>query len=131
MGNCLQDGEQVKALLKNYQPPLSNLLDSNPKEKNITLLEDQITQYQERIWYLSDTIGVAYLKFDGKNPYAKIKPRISPTNSNKTRRGRSNMRKIYLSPPTPLRYVYASLKVKQAQNCAMTRTAQPYDTLNT
>ena len=68
-------------------------------------------------------MGVTYLVLYGENTYAKIKPRSSLTNYNKTRRVRSNRKKIYLYPPTSLRYFEASLTVKLEQKYASPRTA--------
>ena len=41
---------------------------------------------------------MGYFAFDSQEPYTKLIPRVSPTNSNKKIRGRTIMRWIYLSP---------------------------------
>ena len=67
-------------------------------------------------------IGITFLAFDTKNPYTD-QLRGSPTKSRKTRQGRSNMQRIYLSLPNlyhicgGLRLVKTGAKLCHAKNC--------------
>ena len=56
---------------------------------------------------LSDLIGSTYRAFNVENPYNK-QLRHYPSNSNKRRQGRRNIRKIYLSPHN-LSQIYGGL----------------------
>ena len=96
MGICLKEREQEQTLLKNILPSLSGLFDSNTQDKNISRLQAQKYQHRESKGEISDAIYIVYLVHDSENSYNNIKPRSSSTNSNKTIRGRSNMKNLPL-----------------------------------
>ena len=98
VGASLQEIEETKVLMDNLLDSMVDLLDNDTGSSRISHLQAPIPLYRQRIADLTDSIGVAYFSFDSQQPYSYLRPRVSLTNSIKTRRGRTNIRRVYLSP---------------------------------
>ena len=78
-------------------------------ENHITIhLKSSITSYKQRISDLTYSIGFVYFAFEFKRPYSELRPKFSPTNSNRTRGIMNSMRIIYLFP-TDISTIYGGL----------------------
>ena len=97
-GTWLWEKEYTKALLYNSPYTLNKLIWVYPDNPRTTHLQAQIPLYNQRLADLSNSIGVEYFSFTSQRPYSKLRPRGSPINSSKTRRGIISMWRMYLVP---------------------------------
>ena len=116
-----------KAPPGNALASLIDLFDLDSADPEIPSLQKKVSQNIQRESDLRDLIGIALLAFDTEKPYTD-QLKGSTTNSNKTRQGRSNMRKYTSLPPTyPISAEDSHLE-RRGKKFATPRTSQPSNT---
>ena len=104
-------------LLYNSLNTLIEMIYMDPDNSIITHIQESILLFRQRITDLLDSIGVGYFEFDYHKPYAKLQPRGSPTNPNKTTRGRKVCGGYICHPHTPDNCTEASQTDNMGSSC--------------